>query len=41
MSQGQMETMRRIMDLFTEDQIMSNGDSTLTAGWVYGMGNPH
>jgi LuxR family maltose regulon positive regulatory protein len=41
LNQGQAETMRRIMAMFSDSQVLSHAGLTLSAGWVYGMGNPH
>jgi LuxR family transcriptional regulator, maltose regulon positive regulatory protein len=38
---GQTETARRLLELFSDKQILSHAPLTLAAGWVYGVGNPH
>ena len=38
---GQTETAKRLLDLFSDKQILSHAPLTLVAGWMYGVGNPH
>lgn len=41
LDRGQLATGRRLLELFSDAQILSHKPLTLAAGWVFGFGNPH